>query len=1182
MRVFCIVALLILSLSTHAAAQSVEVAGRVLTRDGEPVPEARVTLSAASGQAASSRSASDGSYRVALPAGTGALLLAVERVGFVTTRIPVQRPAGLAPLSLNVRLAAQPTLLAAIEARASRAPLNEGPGGTGATATGFHSGLAEFYAVDPGDLGAIASTRTGVVPLGAGDGSTAVSILGQPASATQTTVDGANFGAGGLPQEAIRKVGVVVTAYDVSRGQFTGGQLTAATHTGSNDPGGSLSLRFRGPPLQWAGARAAPLAETGWMQGSGGAGGALVRDRLFAFGAAQWTHRSAASPFGPDADGVIRGVPADSLSRALDVLRQNGLAAATLATGGPGSDAGSAIARLDGVLSRAHQVGLRLDGRLSRAGEVPLLGTAGTGAERTSGAGGVMASLVSAAGGASNELHAYASGGTQRTRPETAGPAGVVVVGGDGAGQPLEFGAGARASRATRSLLDVGDAFSLRLGGNTHRIQAGFAFVAERTRLTDLGNANGTFVFNSVQDLAGGTPSEFTRSLSFQPGVAETRYGALYAGHALQLHRLTLSYGVRAERLWYPGQDGDGPAGSVSGLAPGRVPVRTTLSPRLAFGYDFRNARGWSVGTLRGGVGRFVGRASADDLAGALGETGDGRVELVCVGPAAPRVDWAAYAGSPASVPAACADGGGAFASRAPRVSVFSPSYTAPRTWHASLFAQWQPVARAAVNVEAVLVRGDGTPVAFDRNLGPEPRFSLADKGGRGVYVAPSSIDPASGGVSFSASRRDPAYGTVREIGSGRSLTRQLMLGGFAVLERSTIVTASYVGTRSSNDVGALDAPGGSAALAGETPFALLRAPAEFERRHSLYASVTRPFGNHVRASLLARGTSGAPYTPLVQGDVNGDGAWNDAAFVFAPAAAGAPVGWVDALASLPPSARACLERQAGRVAARNGCRGPWAATVDAQALITPGRRPAVAPRLQLTVLASNLPGLADYLLHGQGGLRGWGQASAPDPTLLRVTGFDPVRGAFRYEVNRSFGRPFSSRFGTRQSFTLTLQARVAVGDDPARHWLAESNRAAFRYARSPGELMPLIVGRVDDLPVLVLEHDDSLHLALSPEQRARLRQIADSLHVRLLPMLDSLAHTASAADTVPTPSAPIRAEVRARSADVRAVLAETAGRVRAVLTPDQWNRLPAPWREPDPARPIVPMKPMIVESEEP
>ena len=46
--------------------------------------------------------------------------------------------------------------------------------------------------------------------------------------------------------------------------------------------------------------------------------------------------------------------------------------------------------------------------------------------------------------------------------------------------------------------------------------------------------------------------------------------------------------------------------------------------------------------------------------------------------------------------------------------------------------------------------------------------------------------------------------------------------------------------------------------------------------------------------------------------------------------------------------------------------------------------------RATLSFQLSNPLGAADLLLHGSNGLRGWGQPSFPDQSLLYVRGFDP------------------------------------------------------------------------------------------------------------------------------------------------------------------------------------------------
>lgn len=80
----------------------------------------------------------------------------------------------------------------------------------------------------------------------------------------------------------------------------------------------------------------------------------------------------------------------------------------------------------------------------------------------------------------------------------------------------------------------------------------------------------------------------------------------------------------------------------------------------------------------------------------------------------------------------------------------------------------------------------------------------------------------------------------------------------------------------------------------------------------------------------------------------------------------------------------------------------------------------------------NTLTGL-DQLLHGSDNLRGWGQPSFPDRTLLYVRGFDQATETYRYQVNEHFGAPNGTRDAFRIPFQIAIQGRLALGTDPAR-----------------------------------------------------------------------------------------------------------------------------------------------------
>ena len=59
--------------------------------------------------------------------------------------------------------------------------------------------------------------------------------------------------------------------------------------------------------------------------------------------------------------------------------------------------------------------------------------------------------------------------------------------------------------------------------------------------------------------------------------------------------------------------------------------------------------------------------------------------------------------------------------------------------------------------------------------------------------------------------------------------------------------------------------------------------------QHAVNINMYTRFRDYFSVALTGRAVSGLPYTPLVAGDVNGDGLSNDRAFIFDPAKAGDP-----------------------------------------------------------------------------------------------------------------------------------------------------------------------------------------------------------------------------------------------------------------------------------------------------
>jgi hypothetical protein len=186
--------------------------------------------------------------------------------------------------------------------------------------------------------------------------------------------------------------------------------------------------------------------------------------------------------------------------------------------------------------------------------------------------------------------------------------------------------------------------------------------------------------------------------------------------------------------------------------------------------------------------------------------------------------------------------------------------------------------------------------------------------------------------------------------------------------------------------------------------------------------------------TLFGRMQSGMPYTPIVIGDINGDGYSNDRAFIFNPSSIAADTGLANPLdrllTSSSGSARACLTRQFNKVAGRNSCVGPWAFTNLSLQIQPDAYRARLGNRGSVSLFVNNILSGLDQAVHGSEKLHGWGQPAFPDATLLTVRGFDPTTKRFTYAVNPQFGNTAVFRNTFRQPFTLTIDFRMDVARD--------------------------------------------------------------------------------------------------------------------------------------------------------
>ena len=1180
------------------------ITGTVTARDSQPLAGAVVQAMSLETQV-SRQGTTDarGRFTIVFPEGGGQYQLTVRYIGMAPARVTIARQADEDRLVVNVRMDLAVVTLEPVTVQAAAQLRGLERLGPGATGRDLRSEAMSRLPIAASDLTALATLAPGVVGISQTDSTPAAfSVAGQRPTANRITLDGLSFGGVMVPQDAIRSTRVVTNTYDVARGQFSGGLVASTTRSGTNVPQGAFTYNGRDRALAWGGVTASPFSQ-GYTQNQigGGMGGPLVRDRLFAFVALQGRWKDQALPSLATADPATLerlGVGPDSAARFLALEAATGVpVSASDAPGNRGINNTAALLRMDWNLAEAHTLMVRLDGRWDSddPARVRSLALPSTGGRRSTRAGGMMASWTSHFGQLINEVRGYVSAEHTDAGGFLALPEARVHVTSDLPDSirgiaTLTFGGNhGFPQRTDNTTAEVREEVSWLSQDATHRIKLGGYLNSVRLRANQTPNQLGTFVFHSLDALAAGRPSSFSRTLAplYRAGTAWNE--ALYLGDTWRAgDRLQLTYGARLEATEFRGTPAyNRTLDSLFGVRTDRIPREVHASPRIGFTWTYAaesggggGGRALPRGVLRGGVGDFRSLPPTALYSAALGAPGlaTAETQLECIGSAVPTPNWAQYAQDPTTIPSQCVDTASAVTiSPRPNATVFDPGYAAPRAWRASLGLQQQLPGAYALTVDASYSRGAQQYGFRDLNLVTTPRFTLPDEGGRPVYVPADSIVPTTGALTSLDSRVYPQFGQVIAIGSDlRSDTRQLTVGVSRLPPRGAILQLSYTFTRA-RDQSSFSCCAVSQGFAAPTtagdPNGREWATSTFERRHSLLATVTYPVTSALEVTALGRLTSGVPFTPLVSSDINGDGARNDRAFVFDPATAPdsfVATGMRALLATASPAVRDCLGRQLSHVAGRNSCTGPWQPALDFQI----NWRPAYfgpARRLTLSLVTVNLLGGLDQWLHGAANLQGWGFAAAPDPVLLYVRSFDPVARRFSYGVNGRFGATAGANGGVTVPFQIAIQARLILGPLPpsrrVRALLGEPGAPAGGGGGGGGGGVPsdfaarLAQILANPMPA-ILGYRDALRLTAG--QIARLQAISDSLDGAIRGVSDSLQAESRRAGERADPTA-LYDRMRLKLAEGRRHIRHALEAAQGVLSPDQWARLPDAVKTPAP-----------------
>lgn len=1109
------------------------VRGRVLGDSGKVLSAATVIITRGPDRLTQQTfTDSAGAFSQHFDPGTGDYLVYVSYPGFKPERRRVLRKTTERELVADFTLARDLTLLAAVKVTAVKPvrasnTVNPFTPETGASEKWSDGVNGQVSPAQMGDLNSLAGTIPGMT-VGPGG----VSMLGASSSSNLTTLNGMALPGGSLPRAARTETRVTGATFDPTRGGFAGANIDVRLGPGDRfyqRRNGFLTLDA--PQLQFTDAVGRSLGQRNTsFRASLGADGELIR-KVLTYNTAIDIARNASSPatlLDADRETLLRaGASPDSINRLLAVASPLGIP--VTASGLPLDRTVNSVTwlgRIDDTRDSLRRLTLTTYASHSENGALgyaPLAAPA-NGGERTDNTLGAQfnwATFVGPGRRMWNESRLSASKVGNKTAPYTLSPGATVLVrsptlDGQSDVSAISLGGSPFLSNDNSQWTVEGANESVwNAIGTRHRFKTLLWARGDGMTQNSANNTLGSYSFNSVADLENNRPSSFTRTLTQAERSGTTYNAAVAVAHQWIPSRwFNLLYGARVEGNKF----GEAPAKNVAlenalGVTTGVAPSRIHVSPRAGFTWyynrDKNNGNGSSqnpggrfyrtqTGSVRGGIGEFRDLLRPNVLADARAGTGlsGSTSTLSCVGAAVPIPDWDIFATNPSSIPTRCADGSGALSESAPSVTLIDRNYDVARSWRATLnwnsnFGKW------LVKVDALGSYDLSQPSTTDANFSGTTRFTLPTENNRPVFVSTGAIDANSGSVSATESRRNNSFGRVavrqsdlRGLGSQATFTLQPDVFKFRT-RHWWYASAAYTVQNIRQQFRGFDG------ATFDNPLKKEWAAGQNDARHAFVLSGGTGIPKVGTLTFFSRVQSGLPFTPVVQGDINGDGRSNDRAFIPNPATEAdvALAAQTRALlATTSSTARECLMEQLGKVAARNSCRGPWSQTLSAQLRLQLPTR-LLQRRVNTTVYFENVLGGVDQLLHGSSDLHGWGSQAYADPNLLVPRGFDAAEKRFRYDINPRFADTRGSRTLARSPFRITLDFSIDLSTDydlqQLRRALEPVKVKTGWERRTVDSLMAFYMSNTSNIHKLLVAESDSLFL--NQGQIAKLKE-ADSV----------------------------------------------------------------------------------------
>ncbi|WP_040669683.1 TonB-dependent receptor [Nitritalea halalkaliphila] len=473
------------------------------------------------------------------------------------------------------------------------------------------------------------------------------------------------------------------------------------------------------------------------------------------------------------------------------------------------------------------------------------------------------------------------------------------------------------------------------------------------------------------------------------------------------------------------------------------------FQPRITLVYDFNEDQ---RNVLRFGLGGFSANIIHWAQLSNILQSGTQLTDVFLTGANVPAVDFPAFLADPANVPGVPADGTG----RSPYINLIGDNFQAPYTWKGNLSYRRFLTDEFYVGANAYFARTFHNYRYQDLNLAKEFSAFITNENNRGMFADPFAgqvtlANPASPGVVVFPIAPDvvninPNLGRVLELNGDSDIWQRGIIfeSGF-VFKNGASLTGTYTWNRTedNNSYNCCIARTSVLTAIVDDPRDLVanRGGANTDFRHKIVLFGTSPTFKNMRISARYVGQSGLPWSPLVFGDIVGDGAGllinaNKRAFVFDPNVIRAnpnatpfelnvAQGMERVLDNPNNIARGLLQDNLQQVAPRNEIYNPFWHNVDVRFSYI------IDSSIIKGLGKSNLEFIAEVfnftnLLNSE-----WGGAPTvpgANQILLQSLGLDPIalqRGdvQFAYNVNPTFGEtarfnpPYQVQLGLRYTF---------------------------------------------------------------------------------------------------------------------------------------------------------------------